>query len=46
MVDAGEPVTSAYIDAADWEVEIAGRCYPATASLRPLYDPQMLRVKA
>jgi 4-methylaminobutanoate oxidase (formaldehyde-forming) len=46
MVDAGEAVNQAYLDSAEWEVEIAGRLYPAVASLRPLYDPQMLRVKA
>jgi heterotetrameric sarcosine oxidase gamma subunit len=46
MVEAGEPLNQAYVDAADWEIEIAGRCYPATASIRPLYDPQMLRVKS
>jgi glycine cleavage system aminomethyltransferase T len=46
MVDAGEPVDKAYVEGADWEVEIAGRSYPAMASLRPLYDPQMLRVKS
>jgi 4-methylaminobutanoate oxidase (formaldehyde-forming) len=45
MVEAGEPLNQAYVEGADWEVEIAGRCYPATASIRPLYDPQMLRVK-
>ncbi len=46
MVDAGQPLDQAYLDAGDWEVEIADRRYPVTASLRPLYDPQMLRVKA
>lgn len=46
MVEAGEPVTQAWLDAAEWEVEIAGRSYPAVASLRPLYDPQMLRVRS
>jgi 4-methylaminobutanoate oxidase (formaldehyde-forming) len=45
MVEAGEPLNQAYVEGADWEVEIAGRCYPATASIRPLYDPKMLRVK-
>ena len=40
---AGQP---RLVDAAEWEVDIAGRIYPATASLRPLYDPQMLKVKA
>jgi 4-methylaminobutanoate oxidase (formaldehyde-forming) len=46
MVEAGEPVDRAWIDSAQWEVDIAGRLYPATASLRPLYDPQMLKVKS
>lgn len=46
MVEAGDPVTQAWLDAAEWEVEIAGRSYPAVASLRPLYDPQMLRVRS
>jgi 4-methylaminobutanoate oxidase (formaldehyde-forming) len=46
MVEAGEPLNQAYVEGADWEVEIAGRCYPATASIRPLYDPRMLRVKS
>jgi 4-methylaminobutanoate oxidase (formaldehyde-forming) len=45
MVDAGEPVDRAYVEGGDWEVDVAGRLYPARASLRPLYDPQMLRVK-
>ena len=46
MVDVGAPLTQAYVDGSEWEVEVAGRCYPAVASLRPLYDPQMLRVKS
>lgn len=46
MVEAGDPVTQAWLDAAEWEVEIAGRSYPAVTSLRPLYDPQMLRVRS
>lgn len=46
MVEAGEPVTQAYLDAGAWEVDIAGTRYPAVASLRPLYDPEMKRMKA
>lgn len=46
MIEAGEPVTQAYLDAGRWDVEIAGRRYPAVASLRPLYDPANARVKA
>jgi 4-methylaminobutanoate oxidase (formaldehyde-forming) len=46
MVDAGTPIDAAWLNDGRWEVDIAGRLYPATASLRPLYDPQMLRIKA
>jgi hypothetical protein len=28
-----------------WEVDIAGRVYPAEVSLRPFYDPDMARIK-
>ncbi|MEE9228409.1 MAG: FAD-dependent oxidoreductase [Acidimicrobiia bacterium] len=45
MIEAGEPVTQAYLDASNWEVDIAGTVYPAVASLRPLYDPQSERVR-
>ncbi len=37
MVDAGEPLTAAWIDAGAWSVDIGGRRYSATASLRPMY---------
>jgi glycine cleavage system aminomethyltransferase T/glycine/D-amino acid oxidase-like deaminating enzyme len=46
MVDAGEPVDQAYIGGACWDVEIAGTRYPAVASIRPLYDPKMERIKS
>ncbi len=46
MVEAGEPVDQAYLDTGDWEVDIAGRLFPVTASLRPLYDPTMTRIRA
>ncbi|MBB5868137.1 4-methylaminobutanoate oxidase (formaldehyde-forming) [Allocatelliglobosispora scoriae] len=45
MVDAGEPLDQAWIDAGSWTVEIAGTDYPAVASLRPLYDPTNARIK-
>lgn len=45
MIEAGESIDHDYIDGGDWEVEIADRRYPAIASLRPLYDPKMLRIK-
>ena len=38
--------TQAWLEAGDWEVEIAEKAYPATVSLRPLYDPTNLKIKA
>ncbi len=46
MVEAGEPLDQAWIDKGTWEVEIASKVYPAVASLRPMYDPEMKRIKA
>ncbi|HRI68531.1 MAG TPA: FAD-dependent oxidoreductase [Polyangium sp.] len=46
MVEAGEPIDAAYVTKGQWEVDIAGRRYPAEASLKPFYDPDMKRVKA
>jgi 4-methylaminobutanoate oxidase (formaldehyde-forming) len=46
MIDAGEPLTQAWIDAGTWTVEVADRVVPALASLRPLYDPTSSRVRA
>jgi glycine cleavage system aminomethyltransferase T/glycine/D-amino acid oxidase-like deaminating enzyme len=46
MVEGGEPVTGAWCDAAEWQVEVAGRMVPARASLKPLYDPTNLKIKA
>jgi 4-methylaminobutanoate oxidase (formaldehyde-forming) len=45
MVDADDPIDQAWLDAGCWEVDIAGTRYPAVTSLRPLYDPDMTRVK-
>jgi hypothetical protein len=39
-------VTPAWIADGAWTVEIAGCEYPAAASLRPLYDPDNLRIKS
>lgn len=46
MLEAGEPVTQAYIDQGYWEIEIADKMYPAYVSLKPLYDPTMSKIKA
>jgi 4-methylaminobutanoate oxidase (formaldehyde-forming) len=41
----GNPVNAAYLSGGDWAVEIAGRVYPADVSLKPFYDPDMVRVR-
>jgi glycine cleavage system aminomethyltransferase T len=46
MVAAEVPIDQAWLDAGRWQVAIAERVYPAIASLRPLYDPSMARIKA
>jgi len=46
MIEAAEPITKDYIANGKWEVEIAGKIYPAEVSLRPFYDPEMKRIKA
>jgi len=46
MIEPKVVVDAAYLGSGAWEVEIAGRRYPAAVSLRPMYDPQMLRIRA
>ncbi len=46
MIEPGVPVDAAYLAGGRWEVEIAGRLYPAAVSLRPFYDPDMRRVRS
>jgi 4-methylaminobutanoate oxidase (formaldehyde-forming) len=47
MIDGGgEAIDQAFLDKGTWDVEIAGKRWPATVSLRPMYDPEMKRVKA
>jgi 4-methylaminobutanoate oxidase (formaldehyde-forming) len=45
MIEADVAVDQAWLDRGAWTVDIAGIEYPALASLRPLYDPGMRRVK-
>lgn len=40
-----EPLTAALVNAGDWEIDVAGKRFKATASLRPLLDPGMERIK-
>ncbi|MFO0603639.1 MAG: FAD-dependent oxidoreductase [Polyangiales bacterium] len=47
MIDAGgEALDQAWIDRGAWEVDIAGVRHPAVASIRPMYDPGMARIKS
>jgi heterotetrameric sarcosine oxidase gamma subunit len=47
MIDADDvPITQGWLDAGEWQIEIAGRSYPGVVSLRPMYDPKMERVRA
>jgi 4-methylaminobutanoate oxidase (formaldehyde-forming) len=46
MIEAGEPLNKAYVQDSDWEIDIAGKRYPAEVSIRPMYDPKMERIKA
>jgi len=39
-------VTPKYIKSGTYEIEIAGKRYPAKASLRPMYDPKNQRVRS
>ena len=34
-----------YVESGKWEIEIAGERCGASASIRPLYDPQLKRVR-
>jgi glycine cleavage system aminomethyltransferase T/glycine/D-amino acid oxidase-like deaminating enzyme len=42
---AGEPVTAEFVRAGSYEVNVGGRCYPASVGLRPPFDPAGDRVK-
>lgn len=45
MVEAEEPINAAYVKSGTWEVDIAGRRYPAVVALRPLYDPSGSKIR-
>jgi glycine cleavage system aminomethyltransferase T len=44
MIEPKVVVDEDYLGSGRWEVDIAGRRYPAAVSARPLYDPQMKRI--
>jgi 4-methylaminobutanoate oxidase (formaldehyde-forming) len=45
MVDGGEVLNKKYINGGKWEVDIAGKRYAVTVSLRPMYDAKNLKIK-
>ena len=45
FLEPKQTVDEAYLTSGTWEVEIAGRLYPAVASSKPLYDPKSQRVR-
>ncbi len=46
MIDAKEPLDQAWIDNGTWEVDIAGKRYPAVASAKPMFDADNSKIKA
>jgi 4-methylaminobutanoate oxidase (formaldehyde-forming) len=47
MVEGGgEAITTDWVAEGEWTVEIDGRTYPATVSLRPMYDPDNARIRS
>jgi 4-methylaminobutanoate oxidase (formaldehyde-forming) len=46
MIEPGEVVDAAYLASGNWELEINGKLYPAAVSLKPMYDPEMKKIKA
>ena len=46
LIEASEPVDPAYLRGGLWEIEVAGERYPCRCSLKPLFDPDMKRIRA
>ena len=46
LIEASESVDQAYLSGGIWAIEIAGELYPCSCSLKPLYDPDMKRIRA
>ena len=46
MVECAGGVSADFVTTGSWEVDIAGTRFPASASLRPMYDPDNVRIKA
>ena len=46
MIEREDDITDEFLTTGDWTVDIAGRRYPVTRSLTPLYDPSRARIKS
>lgn len=46
MVESDRPIDRAWIEGGSWDVDVAGVRHPARASIAPLYDPKMTRVRS
>ena len=44
-VQHSENITTDFISSGSYEIEVGGKLYPASASLRPMYDPKSERVR-
>ncbi|MDH5187943.1 MAG: FAD-dependent oxidoreductase [Rhodospirillaceae bacterium] len=45
FVEYDQPLTAEIINSGNWEIDVAGQRIAAKASLRPMYDPTMERIK-
>lgn len=43
--DARAPLPANWVSSGTWEVDVAGKRYPAVASLRPMFDPRNDKIK-
>jgi glycine cleavage system aminomethyltransferase T/glycine/D-amino acid oxidase-like deaminating enzyme len=46
MIEPKVPVDEAFLNSGEWQVDIAGKSYPAIVSAKPLYDPELKRIHA
>lgn len=45
FAEVDEPLTPGTVSSGEWAIEIAGKMFRAQASLKPMFDPAMERVK-
>ena len=45
FAELDQPVSADVVNSGTWEIDVAGKRVAAQASLRPLYDPAMERIK-